>query len=306
MIIVKIASGFLFLLLGSALFSHTAERLVHRLFQNRQAGSRILGNLSLSLPEAILPLYAFLIQPAPSGPSSIHSAHFSMNIGVGAILGAPAFLLLALWPAYLWITRKVPLVETRRTQLGRETPLLFFALAIALTAGVVPSRPFHLFVGCLLIGLYLGAFFLIETPSNPTPDLPGEDSLPPSPADYLLFLVSIVLILVGPEIFLSGLNALGASLRSSLPFFLSMGLSALATESPEALALFFLLRRKERDLGFDIVWGSVSFQMTVSLSIGLLLSPWHLLKVHLLLGGTLLLALLASFLFAKITPSTKG
>ena len=51
----KILAGFSCLLLGSALFSHSAERLVHRLFRNRQAGSRILGNLSLSLPEAILP-----------------------------------------------------------------------------------------------------------------------------------------------------------------------------------------------------------------------------------------------------------
>ncbi len=85
-----------------------------------------------------------------------------------------------------------------------------------------------------------------------------------------------------------------------------MALSALATESPEALALFFLLRKKERALGFDVVWGSVSFQMTVSLSIGLFLSPWHLLKVHLLLGGVLLLALLASFLYAKSRQSARG
>ena len=299
----KILAGFSCLLLGSALFSHSAERLVHRLFRNRQAGSRILGNLSLSLPEAILPLYAFLV---PQAPAASPSDHFSMNIGVGAILGAPAFLLLVLWPAYLWTTRKEPLVRTRRTQLARETPLLFFALAIALASGFVSSRPLHLFTGCLLLGLYLGAFYLIESPTDPMAEIPGQENGPPKPVDYLLFAASVVLILVGPEIFLSGLNALGRSFHSSLPFFLSMALSALATESPEALALFFLLRKKERALGFDVVWGSVSFQMTVSLSIGLFLSPWHLLKVHLLLGGVLLLALLASFLYAKSRQSARG
>ncbi|MHB8422407.1 MAG: hypothetical protein ACYDAM_06495 [Leptospirales bacterium] len=303
MVLFKILTGFFLLLLGSALFSFTAERIVHRLFRNRQAGGRLLGNLSLSLPEAILPLYAFL---TPSDPESPLSSHFSSNIGVGAILGAPLFLLLVLWPLYLWKTRKFPLVETRRIQLSRETPLLMSGLAIAMIAGVVPSRLLHLLTGCLLAGLYLGAFFLIESPPGHPNESPEQEHLPPSIRDYLLFACSAILILLGPEIFLSGLNALGRSLHSTFPLFLSMGLSALATESPEALALFFLLKRKERALGFDMIWGSISFQMTVSLSIGLFFSRWTLLNVHLALGGVLLMTLLLSFLYSRSTYASKG
>lgn len=301
-IIFKIMTGFLLLLLGSGLFSFTAEKIVHRFFRNRQAGGRVLGNLSLSLPEAILPLYAFL---APSPPESSLSLNFSSNIGVSAILGAPLFLLLILWPVYLWKTRDSPLIESRRVQLSRETPLLALGLAIALISGVVPSRLLHLFAGCLLIALYLGAFFLIETPRKPS-DSHEQKVVPPTVRDYLLFGCSAILILAGPEIFLSGLNQLGQSFSSSFPLFLSMGLSALATESPEALALFFLLKRKESALGFDMIWGSISFQMTVSLSIGLFFSRWHLLNIHVTLGGILLLTLLVSFLYSRSRYAFRG
>lgn len=284
---------------GALFFSHAAERLTRRLFSNRQMGARILGNVSLSLPEAVLPVFAFLTMERHPGPGSARS----LDIGLGAILGAPAFLLLVLWPLYLWFTRHHPLPASRHRQLVREPPLLMAALGGALALGFVPVPGLKIAGGFLLLGLYLFLVLRIE----PHPEDSDGTELPAAArpddpvraTDWVAFLAGTGLILYGPDLFLSGLGELSGTGAPATPFLLSLVLSALATESPEMLALIFFLRRGERVLGFDIVWGSISFQLTVSLSVGLFLSSWTLSPRHAVLGGILLAVLLASVLLDR-------
>jgi cation:H+ antiporter len=301
--VARLLTGFLLVAVGSALFSHAAERLIGRFFSNRQLGARILGNVSLSLPEAVLPLFAFLStdRNAGTGPD------LSMEIGVGAVLGAPAFLLLVLWPLYLWHTRRHALPSSRRRQLVREIPLLGAALGGALLLGLLNPPWLKVSGGILLLGLYVVLFFRIESHPGEPPETSAGDTASPGtdkedPArigDAIAFLSGTGLILYGPDLFLSGLRELSGQEHAATPFLLSLFLSALATESPEMLALLIFLRKGERALGFDIVWGSISFQLTVSLSIGLFLSPWTLSGHHLILGALLLLVLGSSYLYGR-------
>lgn len=287
--VVRLGSGFILIAAGSALFSHAAERLTQRLFSNRQMGARLLGNLSLSLPEAVLPLFAFLTADHTPGPS------YSMDIGVGAILGAPAFLLGVLWPLYLLSGRKIPLPSIRRNQLVREPPILAAGLIGALCLGYVQSAWVKTAGGVLLLALY--AFLVARIEPHETDSAP--ENQPASPVDGLAFLAGTGLILYGPELFLSGLREISGTGPSSAPFLLSLALSPLATELPELLALIFFLRRGNRTMGFDIVWGSIGFQLTVSLSVGLFLSPWTLTTRHAVLGGILACVLVASAIFGR-------
>ncbi len=291
--IVRLGSGFLAIAVGSALFSHAAERLIHRLFTNRQMGARILGNVSLSLPEAILPVFAFLSSRRHPGTGTDRF----LDIGVGAILGAPAFLLLVLWPLYLWATRKQHIPASRRRQLVREPPILMAALAGALALGFLPVPGIRIAGGIVLLALYLFLVLRIEPTADEADALPGGD--PVRSSDVFAFLAGTGLVLVGPELFLSGLGELSGPGPSATPFLLSLVLSPLATESPEMMALVFFLRRRERVLGFDIVWGSISFQLTVSLSVGLFLSPWTLAARHAVLGGILVAILFLSTLLGR-------
>lgn len=290
---VSILAGFFLILTGSALFSRSAERIVSRFFQGHPRGMRILGILSLSLPEALLPLIAFW---TPASSRAEGAAGQNLDIGVGAILGAPSFLLLVLWPLYLYRARMEGPV--RPGQLQKEIPLLLAALTIGLSAGLSHNRLLHLLAGCSLIVLF--AWVLIRT--RPDPGEYDDDEKPDAfrpVTDSGLFLIASALIVAGPRLFLAGLFSFQKIFPGATPFWISMILSALATESPEALALFLFLRRGKIPLAFDVVWGSISFQLTVPLAIGLFFSPWVLTSRHLFVGGILLGVLLASLAFAR-------
>ncbi|MHB1927552.1 MAG: hypothetical protein ACYCRD_09850 [Leptospirillum sp.] len=290
---VFILTGFFLILTGSALFSRSAERLVSRLFQGHPRGMRILAILSLSLPEALLPLIAFWT-PASSRPDG--AAGQNLDIGVGAILGAPSFLLLVLWPLYLYRTRKEGPV--RSGQLQKEIPVLLLALTVGLSAGLSHNRLLHLLAGCALMVLFAWVLIRIRPDSGENDDNEKPDVFRPV-IDSGLFLLSSALIVAGPRLFLSGLFSFQHIFPGAMPFWISMILSALATESPEALALFMFLRSGKISLGFDVVWGSISFQLTVPLAIGLFFSPWVLTSRHLSIGGILLGVLLASLAFKR-------
>ncbi|MCL4462028.1 MAG: hypothetical protein M1297_10050 [Nitrospirae bacterium] len=293
--LLTLLTGFSLILAGSVLFSRSAEQLVENLFRGHPLGMRILGILSLSLPEAILPLMAFR---TPADGLS-HPPDSSLDIGVGAILGAPSFLLLLLWPLYLVRTRGQ--TSARPGQLRREIPLLAFALAFALAAGKTPSPRLHLLTAGLLLGLF-GVSLLTLHPDPETPRDPAL-ALPFRPfREIALFLTASFLIIAGPRIFLSGLFAWQQAHPGPAPFWISMVLSALATESPEALALLLLLRKGERNHGFDIVWGAIGFQLTVPPAIGLALSPWILTARHYTMGFLLLAVLFASWFTAGKKP----
>ena len=290
--LLTLLAGFSLILVGSVLFSRTAEHLVDSLFRGHPLGMRILGILSLSLPEALLPLMAF--REARGGVSTFPDA--SLDIGVGAILGAPSFLLLILWPFYLFRTSRPGNVPDSSRQLRTEIPVLILALGIALAAGKTPSGPMHLVAAALLLLLF--AISLLALRTHPAP--PSSPSRPLSLfRDTVLFIGASVLIVVGPRVFLSGLFDWQKIHPGPAPFWVSMVLSALATESPEALALFFLLKKNEKAHAFQIVWGAIGFQLTVPPAIGLALSPWNLTRRHDVMGLLLLAVLLASWFMAS-------
>ncbi|AKS22804.1 hypothetical protein ACSYAY_01450 [Leptospirillum ferriphilum] len=295
--ILTLLVGFSLILTGSVLFSRTAEHLVETLFRGHPLGMRVLGILSLSLPEALLPLMAFW--STQKGFS--HSQDASLEIGVGAILGAPSFLLLLLWPFYLFRTGRPGKNLPQSAQLRREIPALVVALAIALLAGMTHSGPLHLAAAAVLLLLFL--FSLSALRSDPA-DPPAPPVSNPSRLflETALFLGASVLIVAGPRVFLAGLFDWQNIHPGPAPFWVSMVLSALATESPEALALFFLLQKGERNHAFQIVWGAIGFQLTIPPAIGLVLSPWNLTLRHDAMGFVLLAVLVVSWGTARQKP----
>ena len=286
--ILLIAGGFLLILAGSALFSHSAETLTQQLFRNHSLGRRILGNISLSLPELVLPLFSFL---GGSGGGR-------KDAGIGAILGAPLFLIAILWPMTLLVTRKSPAPLSEKKQLSKEAPILAAGLTLALLAGSSRMTILHWGVAILLLLLYPAILFGLKG-EDPPDNTSRHQENPFSIRTALSFLSGVGFLLTGPVLLLNGILQFGGSHGGETIFILSLVLSSLSTESPEALSLFMLLKKRDIPAAYAILWGSIHFQLTVTLASGLLLSPWIIQERHIVAGSILILALLLSTLWAR-------
>lgn len=253
--LVLLAGGFSLIVAGSTLFTRSLERTVLRFFNNKSRGLRILGNLSLSLPELLLPLIAFLTPG--SGKSRVEA-------GTGALFGPPLFLLLFLVPLAFFL-------KPRENQiLAREIPLLLSGLALALFL-FGHSLLFRLPLALFLAGIYLWG--LLSTPEDEAPQEVPEPGSPWGPFDAISVVGGSLLMGGGSQLFLVGIDHLRAAQGIS-PFWAALILAPLATEAPELLTLLHFLKKRSLSEGHSILWGSIHLQATLSIALGLLASPW--------------------------------
>lgn len=269
---VPLSGGFLLIVAGSALFTRSIEPTVARFFENRNQGLRILGNLSLSLPELLLPFIAFLTPGA--SPTRIAA-------GTGALFGPPLFLGIALLPLAVFLRRPQARV------LAREGPLLAGGLGAALLL-FDHSLPFRLLLALVLLALYVGG--LLFTPASDADPLLPDDLPGWRLSDGLFLGIGALLMGIGSHLFLAGIEMLRHTVGVS-PFWTALLLGPIATEAPELLTLTHFLRKKSLPEAFSILWGSIHLQATLSIALGLLASPWTgspaAYRAGLLLSGTL-------------------
>ncbi len=273
-----LAGGFSLIVAGSTLFTRSLERTVFRFFNNKSQGLRILGNLSLSLPELLLPLIAFLTPG--SGKSRVEA-------GTGALFGPPLFLLLFLVPLAFFL-------KPRESQiLAREIPLLLSGLALALFL-FDHSLLFRLPLALFLVGIYLWG--LLATPEETPQDVP-EPVAPWGPFDAISVIGGSLLMGGGSQLFLVGIDHLRVSQGIS-PFWSALILAPLATEAPELLTLLHFLKKRSLSEGHSILWGSIHLQTTLSIALGLVISPWKGSEAARSAGESLLLILGALLLLS--------
>lgn len=276
-----LAGGFLLIVTGSALFTRSLESTVARFFENRNRGLRILGNLSLSLPELILPLIAFLTPGA---------SRSRIDAGTGALFGPPLFLGLVLLPLAFFLHR--PQART----IIREAPLLVTGLAAALLL-FGHSLLSRLFLALCLLAVYLGGLFL--TPGHEEGSETSGTQAEWGISDALFLGGGALMMGLGSQTFLSGIEAL-REIRGISPFWTALLLGPIATEAPELLTLTHFLRKRSLPEAFSILWGSIHLQTTLSVAVGILASPWlgspGAIHAGFALGGLLGLLLLPAIL----------
>ncbi|EQD25362.1 MAG: putative sodium/calcium exchanger membrane region [Leptospirillum sp. Group IV 'UBA BS'] len=250
-----LTTGFFLIVAGSALFTRSLEATVERFFENRNRGLRILGNISLSLPELILPLIAFL---TPGAGRSLIEA------GTGALFGPPLFLSLFLVPLAFFLGR------AQARSLFREIPFLAAGLAAALLL-FGRSLPLRALLALALGALYLWG--LLSSPDHEDSTGAGDSPARWSMKDGLSVGGGALLMGLGSHLFLSGIAGLQeASGLSS--FWTALLLGPIATEAPELLTLTHFLRKRSLTQSFVLLWGSIHLQVTLSIAAGLLISTW--------------------------------
>jgi cation:H+ antiporter len=290
----ELALSLLVILAGAELFTNGVEWIGEGFGLSDGAVGSVLAAVGTALPETILPIIAIV-----SGHAS------GEEIGIGAILGAP-FMLTTL----AMFVIAVAVVVTSRTS-GRSLELegdagvlrqdlgyFLVMYALAMLAGLVHVRSLNWALSVVLI---VGYVFYVrrhfaapgereleaEAESEIRPlylwtwfrrvrsSLPAWSKRLPSWPSFVQVAVSLVLIVGGARLFVAAVNLLGRRFHLSHLVF-ALLLAPFATELPEKFNSVIWVRRRKDTLALGNMTGAMVFQSSFPVTVGLLLTPWHL------------------------------
>ncbi len=283
------------------LFTNAIEWLGKRFNLSDGAIGGVLAAIGTTLPETSIPVIAIFFG----------TSHAEVEVGLGAILGAP-FMLTTLVIPILAVLLIVYARLGKRTAAFRlnyrdvRGDLFFFVMAysLALACAFVPSRSMHIVAAIGLISLYL---YYVKLKFSETDEGGSEGGLEPllfarkaaTPSFGLIGLqatLGLAGLALGAHLFVLAAETIAGALSIS-PLILALLVAPLATELPEMSNSFLWLYRKKDRLAVGNVTGAIVFQGTIPVSIGLLGTDWTLAPTALI---TMVLAVTAAtFLLAQ-------
>jgi cation:H+ antiporter len=296
------------ILLGAELFTNGIEWFGHRLNLAEGAVGSVLAAVATAMPETLIPVIA-IVGPTIFGGGSPNS----VEIGVGAILGAP-FMLSTL---AMFVTGLAIVIFSRRgrrgTQmavnvrvLGRDVIFFVAAYAIAIATAFLPAD-LHLArwaVAAALVAIY--AFYvrahftdpagegdaselnrlhltrLMQRGRGPVVDidvLPGEqdaaDIAEPPPLRIIVTQVigALALIVIGAQVFVGAVEHLSSAVGLD-PRILALVIAPIATELPEKFNSVIWVRTGKDTLAMGNITGAMVFQSCLPTVLGILFTEW--------------------------------
>ena len=106
---------------------------------------------------------------------------------------------------------------------------------------------------------------------------------------FLQVAVALVLIVGGARLFVDAVNTIADRLRLSHLVF-ALLVAPVATELPEKFNSVIWVRRRRDTLALGNMTGAMVFQSSFPVTVGLLLTPWHLAHEALVAGAIALAA----------------
>jgi len=305
------------ILAGAELFTNGVEWIGEGFGLSEGAVGSVLAAVGTALPETIFPLIAIA-----SGSAS------GEEIGIGAILGAPFMLttlaMFIVGTAVLIFARggrRSTDLEGDRGVLRQDLGYFLAMYSLALLAGLIHVRALH---WALAVVLLVGYVFYVRRHFQ----APGEDELeqeaqseihplhlwgwfrrirrglPEWSTDlhdwpsFVQVTLALLLILGGARMFVGSVSTVADHLGMSHLVF-ALLVAPIATELPEKFNSVLWVRRKKDTLALGNVTGAMVFQSSFPVTIGLLLTPWHLAHealvaavIALLAGGVLWLTIM--------------
>jgi cation:H+ antiporter len=275
-----VAGALLLLVVASDAFTNAIEWVGALYGLTRHAVGAVVAAIGSSLPETMIVAVAMLALRDPN----------SQAIGIGAVIGAPfmlATLVFALIGSIALLRRPQPgvrrgglLATPGAVQFGLGLFVLAFALAIG--ASFAPTLAVRITAAVLVLTAYgIHLAYQLRRPghaSDPEPPrlrIMPASAKPPAIAVIVQLVVALGITVVASRWFVASTADLSEALGLS-PFVVSLFLSPIATELPEALNVAIWMRRGLDDLAIGNVLGAMIFQTSVASSIALLASPWHL------------------------------
>ena len=291
---VALGTSLLVILGGAELFTNGVEWIGEGFGLSEGVVGSVLAAVGTALPETILPIVAIV---------SGHAA--GEDIGIGAILGAPFMLttlaMFVVGTAVLIFARggrRETELDADRGVLRQDLGTFLILYALAVLAGLVHVRPLH---WALAAGLVIAYVFYVRRHLR----APGEKeleteagteikplylwgwvrrlrpALEPWSADspnwptFVQTGISLALIVGGARLFVSGVTTVAANLGVSHLVF-ALLVAPVATELPEKFNSVLWVRRGKDTLAMGNMTGAMVFQSSFPVTVGLLLTPWHL------------------------------
>jgi len=273
---------------GAELFTNGVEWIGEGYGLSEGAVGSVLAAVGTALPETVLPLIAILF-----------GAETGDQIGIGAILGSPFMLstlaMFVLGAAVLLYARGGR--RSRRIAADPAVPILdlsvFLTLySLAIVAGIVHVKAMNVAVAVVLVvayGFYVRRHFRRDpATSDGEPgvlkplhlgrpqSLRRPDGNAPTWLAIVQTVVGLGVIIAGARVFVSSVASIADALSIS-PRAFALLVAPVATELPETFNAGVIWSRRGRDtLAVGNITGALVFQSVFPVSIGLLLTPWHL------------------------------
>jgi cation:H+ antiporter len=288
--------SFAVILMGCEFFTNGVEWTGKRFSLSEGAIGSVLAAVGTALPETLIPLIAILMLGGDAGA----------EIGVGAILGAPFMLsTLALFVCGLSVLIFARRRNTRTLHINGiliRRDLKFFLLAYSLAAIAALAPPsldiIKKALGFTLIPLYiLYTLYTLKTGEAGSSEglkalyfdsvikrcIPGKNvdkdcPDPREPATALILIqvfASLGAIILGANLFVNQINDIAIFLGIN-PLILSLIISPIATELPEKFNSLLWIRERKDTFAIGNITGAMVFQSCIPVTIGILLTGWHL------------------------------
>jgi cation:H+ antiporter len=274
-------ASFVLIVAGALFFTNAVEWLGQRLNLGEGAAGALLAAVGTALPESLIPVVALVSGGGPAAE----------EIAIGSIIGAPfllgtlAMLLIAVAAVAYRGRRETGsrlAIDPVTAQRDLRVFLVCFPVAILLGLGT----PLWLRVAgaVALISGYLA--YAVRT-ARQDEGAGSADELAPlrfdrtpedPPTTFAVvgqLVVSLGAIVLGAELFVSEVEAVATSLGVTT-LVLSLVLAPLATELPEKINSVIWVRAGKDELALGNVTGAMTFQATLPVSIGLVLTSWDL------------------------------
>ncbi len=309
--------SFAIILAACEFFTNGVEWTGKRFNLSEGAVGSVLAAVGTALPETIVPLIAILMLGGEAGA----------EIGVGAILGAPFMLAtLALFvcgfSVFLFARRRnTRVLHINGILIRRDLAFFLIAYTLAAVAAFLPPSMgiFKTIVGFSLIPIYivymihtlktgeaggdegLNDLYLDKVIKRCLPGRSGDQDCPTpkEPATVLILLqvvAALAAIILGSYLFVDQINDIATYIGIN-PLILSLVISPLATELPEKFNSMLWIRARKDTYAIGNITGAMVFQSCIPVTIGILLTGWHLDladKVQFLEASTIAIALFSA------------
>lgn len=299
---------------GGELFTTGTEWVGERLDLGRSATGAVFAALATTVPETLIPVLAILQGAGDS-------------VGVGAILGGPitlttlavAVLGAAAWAGARLDSRDAAITVDAR-QVGRDLRVFLVGFSLAALTALFARGAVRLVVAAVLVAIYLRylagvlsgdgadndadpealAFGKVRSRvGSAAPGADAERDHARDPSNRLVaaqVVVALAALLLGSHLLVGVIERVSGTVLPVPSVLVALLVAPFVSNLPENVDGVVWVRRGKDDLAVEQVTGTLAFQGTVVVAIGVTFTRWRLVpawgSVEFLVGLSVLLALL--------------
>jgi cation:H+ antiporter len=276
LIAVELVSALVLLVLASDAFTNAVEWVGAKTGLAHSAVGAVVAAIGSSLPETMVAFVALVLLRDAA----------SLQVGIGAVIGAPFMLATAvLCLIGLTAMMRRPLRDEKLTasmsSMTFGLVLFSFTFAVVIGASFAPTLPVRIAASAIVLGSYAAYLWYHLRARAVEEQRPRSLRFAPrasSPATILVWLqlvVALIVTLLASRWFVMSVSRAAETIGAA-PLLVSLILSPIATEIPEAMNATLWMRRRLDELALGNVVGAMMFQTSVASALAMLVTPWQL------------------------------